>query len=63
LASRRKAALAAGLLASFSGYLITDGYAGYRHLLSRLAGIQQCCTSSGGAGFPVHPYLRRELDE
>jgi hypothetical protein len=43
MASRRKAALAAGLPASFTGYLITDGYAGYQHLLlSRLAGIQQC---------------------
>jgi transposase len=43
IASRRKAAIAAGLPASFTGYLITDGYAGYQHLLSRLAGIQQCC--------------------
>jgi transposase len=43
MASRRKTALAAGLPASFTGYLITDGYTGYQHLLSRLAGIQQCC--------------------
>jgi hypothetical protein len=43
LASRRKAAIAAGLPASFTGYLITDGYTGYQHLLSSLAGIQQCC--------------------
>jgi hypothetical protein len=42
MASRRKAALAAGLPASFTGYLITDGYTGYQHLLPRLAGIQQC---------------------
>ena len=43
MASRRKAALAAGLPAAFTGYLITDGYTGYQHLLlSRLAGIQQC---------------------
>ena len=42
MASRRKTALAAGLPASFTGYLITDGYTGYQHLLSRLAGIQQC---------------------
>ena len=43
MASRRKAALAAGLPATFTGYLITDGYTGYQHLLlSRLAGIQQC---------------------
>jgi hypothetical protein len=33
MASRRKAALAAGLPASFTGYLITDGYTGYQHLL------------------------------
>jgi len=42
IASRRKAAIAAGLPASFTGYLITDGYTGCQHLLSRLAGIQQC---------------------
>ena len=43
IASRRKSAIAAGLPAGFTGYLITDGYAGYQHLLgSRLAGIQQC---------------------
>jgi transposase len=42
MASRRKTALEAGLPASFTGCLITDGYAGYQHLLSRLAGIQQC---------------------
>jgi transposase len=42
IASRRKGAIAAGLPASFTGYLIADGYTGYQHLLSRLAGIQQC---------------------
>jgi hypothetical protein len=42
IASRRKAAIGAGLPAAFTGYLITDGYTGYQHLLSRLAGIQQC---------------------
>jgi transposase len=43
ITSRRKGAIAAGLPAGFTGYLITDGYAGYQHLLgSRLAGIQQC---------------------
>jgi hypothetical protein len=42
MASRRETAIAAGLPASFTGYLITDGYTGYQHLLSRLAGIQQC---------------------
>ena len=42
MASRKKTAIAAGLPAAFTGYLITDGYAGYQHLLSRLAGIQQC---------------------
>jgi transposase len=43
MSSRRKTALAAGLPASFTGYLVTDGYTGYQHLLSRLAGIQQRC--------------------
>jgi transposase len=43
IASRRKAAVAAGIPAAFAGWLITDGYTGYQHLLSRLAGIQQCC--------------------
>jgi hypothetical protein len=43
IGSRRKAALAAGIPAAFTGCLITDGYTGYQHLLSRLAGIQQCC--------------------
>jgi hypothetical protein len=42
IASRRKAAIAAGLPGLFGGALITDGYAGYQHLLERLAGIQQC---------------------
>ena len=32
-----------GIPAAFTGHLITDGYTGYQHLLSRLAGIQQCC--------------------
>jgi hypothetical protein len=43
IASRRKAAVAAGIPAAFAGWLITDGYTGCQHLLSRLAGIQQCC--------------------
>jgi transposase IS66 family protein len=42
LGSRRKGAIAAALPPLFTGYLITDGYTGYQHLLSRLAGIQQC---------------------
>jgi hypothetical protein len=42
ISSRRKDAIAAGLPALFTGYLITDGYTGYQHLLNRLAGIQQC---------------------
>jgi len=43
IASRRKGAIAAGLPAGFTGYLITDGYTGYQHLLgSGLARIQQC---------------------
>jgi Transposase IS66 family len=43
LPSRRKAAVAAGIPAAFTGLLMTDGYTGYQHLLSRLSGIQQCC--------------------
>jgi transposase IS66 family protein len=43
IASRRKDAIAAGLPGPFTGTLITDGYAGYQHLLERLSGIQQCC--------------------
>ena len=43
IASRRKEAVAAGIPAAFAGWLITDGYTGYQHLLSRLVGIQQCC--------------------
>jgi transposase len=43
IASRRKADVAAGIPAAFTGPLITDGYTGYQHLLDRLAGIQQCC--------------------
>ena len=43
IASRRKADVAAGIPAAFTGQLMTDGYTGYQHLLSRLAGIQQCC--------------------
>ena len=43
LASRRKTDVAAGIPAAFTGLLMTDGYTGYQHLLSRLAGIQQCC--------------------
>ena len=42
LASRRKGSVAAGIPAGFTGYLMTDGYAGYQHLLSRIAGIGQC---------------------
>jgi hypothetical protein len=42
LASRRKDSAGGRIPAAFTGYLITDGYTGYQHLLSRLAGIQQC---------------------
>ena len=42
LASRRKDSVAAGIPAGFAGYLMTDGYTGYQHLLSRIAGIGQC---------------------
>jgi hypothetical protein len=43
LASRRKGDVAAGIPAAFTGLLMTDGYTGCQHLLTRLAGIQQCC--------------------
>jgi transposase len=43
LGSRRKASVGAGVPAGFAGHLMTDGYTGYQHLLSRIAGIQQCC--------------------
>ena len=43
LASRRKAAVGGAIPAGFAGHLMTDGYAGYQHLLDRIAGIQQCC--------------------
>jgi transposase len=42
IASRRKGEVGGGIPAAFTGSLITDGYTGYQHLLSRLAGIQQC---------------------
>jgi transposase len=42
IGSRRKGSVAAAVPAGFTGYLITDGYTGYQHLLSHLAGIQQC---------------------
>ena len=42
VASRRKGSVAAAVPPGFAGYLITDGYTGCQHLLSRLAGIQQC---------------------
>jgi transposase len=43
IASRRKDSVGGGIPAAFAGNLITDGYTGYQHLLSRIAGIQQCC--------------------
>ena len=43
LASRRKGSVGGGIPAAFTGYLMTDGYTGYQHLLTRIAGIQQCC--------------------
>jgi hypothetical protein len=42
LGSRRKGSVGGGIPAAFTGYLITDGYTGYQHLLSRIKGIQQC---------------------
>jgi hypothetical protein len=44
LGSRRKGSVAGGIPAGFAGYLMTDGYTGYQHLIgSRIKGIQQCC--------------------
>jgi transposase len=43
LGSRRKGSVGGGIPAEFTGHLMTDGYTGYQHLLSRIAGIQQCC--------------------
>ena len=35
--------VAAGIAAAFTGLLMTHGCTGYQHLLTRLAGIEQCC--------------------
>ncbi|MFZ0190001.1 MAG: hypothetical protein WAL72_24020 [Streptosporangiaceae bacterium] len=43
LGSRRKQDVTAGVPPLFTGFLITDGYKAYQRLLSRLAGVQQCC--------------------
>ena len=44
LGSRRKGSVGGGIPAGFAGYLMTDGYTGYQHLIgSRTKGIQQCC--------------------
>ena len=43
IGSRRKDSVGGGIPPLFTGYLMTDGYTGYQHLLSRIAGIQQCC--------------------
>ena len=56
--------VAGGLPASFTGYLITDGYTGYQHLLSRLAGIQQCAPARHPpvpGGHETRPRRRAEL--
>jgi len=42
IGSRRKDSVGGGIPAAFTGYLITDGYTGYQHLLTKIAGIQQC---------------------
>jgi hypothetical protein len=56
IASRRKAGVGAGIPAAFTGPLITDGYTGYQQLLSRLAGIQQCCQHIVGAWTRRRPW-------
>jgi hypothetical protein len=47
IGSRRKGSVGGGVPAAFAGYLITDGHTGYQHLLSRIAGIQQCARDRG----------------
>ena len=42
IGSRRKGSVGGGVPAAFTGHLITGGYTGYQHLLTRIAGIQQC---------------------
>jgi transposase len=43
LGSRRKGSVGGGIPAGFAGYLMTDGYTGYQHLIgTRIKGIQQC---------------------
>ncbi len=42
LGSRQAAAITV-VLAFFTGFLISDGYAAYQQLLPQLAGVQQCC--------------------
>jgi hypothetical protein len=44
LGSRRKGDVTGGIPARFRGVLVTDGYRAYQGLLSRIAGIQQCCS-------------------
>jgi transposase len=43
IGSRRKGDVAGGIPARFRGVPVTDGYPAYQGLLSRIAGIQQCC--------------------
>jgi len=43
LGSRRKGDVTGGIPARFAGVLVTDGYPACQGLLSRVAGIQQCC--------------------
>ena len=43
IGSRRKDSAGGGIPPLFRGYLMTDGYTGYQHLLTRIAGIQPCC--------------------
>ena len=67
IGSRRKGDIAAGIPGLFTGSLITDGYTAYQHLLTRLAGIQQCCVgitsrllaASTGRGDPRPPAAGR----
>ena len=64
MASRRKAALAAGPPAAFTGYLITDGYTGYQHLLAqagRHPAVRRARHPQVQGGHETRPRRRPEL--
>ena len=52
LASRRKGSVGGGIPAAFTGHLMTDGYAGYQHLLDRIAASSSAASTSSAAAAP-----------